>query len=143
MDRPPDDIESKLLDLEVGEDGGLRLFCGRASDTRLGDEVELVIDGLIIGLTKRLVLIARVVADTADYLGSWDLEIAVTRLRGLTSLRLRQHGQEWAAAPFSEADYRQTARVTHEQLGKDPDAIVAALAGRLSRALGRATPIPQ
>ena len=50
VDKP--DVEKNLLDLEVNEDGGLRLFCGRASNTLRG--VEYVIDGLVIGLTKRL-----------------------------------------------------------------------------------------
>src|SRR5213078_2192897 len=75
------DVEGRLLDLEIGEDGGLRLFCGRAS-AELGasysgrDAIESVFESLILGLTKRLVLIAAVVAETADYLGQWDLGIA-------------------------------------------------------------------
>ncbi len=58
--------EHQLLDLEIGEDGGLRLFCGRASDDlsssyhRRG-EIEVVFESLILGLTKRLVLIATAV----------------------------------------------------------------------------------
>jgi hypothetical protein len=135
------DVEHGLLDLEVNEDGGLRLFCGRASDTMRN--VDYVIDGLIVGLTKRLVMIAETIASTTGWLGSWDFSVAVTGLRGLTSLRLAQHGQEYLAAPFSEAEYRETVRATHERLIKDPDSIVADLTGRLNRALGGSTPIPQ
>jgi hypothetical protein len=136
------DVEKRLLDLEVNEDGGLRVFCGRASDT-LRDDVECVIDGLVIGLTKRLVLVAETIANTTDWLGSWDFGIAVAGLRGLVSLRLVQHGQDWLAAPFSEEEYGETVRATYERVVKDPDSIVADLTGRLNRALGGAAPIPQ
>jgi Schlafen, AlbA_2 len=135
------DVEKNLLDLEVNEDGGLRLFCGRASDTMRN--VEYVIDGLVIGLVKRIVLVAETIATTTGWLGSWDFGVAVTGLHGRTSLRLAQHGQEYLAAPFSEEEYRETVRATYERLVKDPDAIVADLTGRLNRALGGSAPIPQ
>jgi hypothetical protein len=143
---PGFDIEKRVLDVEVYEDGGVRLFCGRASDaipTASGEQpVESVIDVLIMGLTKRLVLVTKVVADTANYLGSWDLGVAVTRLRGLQSYTLLRAGQEWAAPPFSEDDYRQTVRVTYERLTGDPDAVVEDLTGQLNRALGGAVKVP-
>ncbi len=135
------DVEKNLLDLEVNEDGGLRLFCGRASATMRN--VEYVIDGLVIGLTKRIVLVAETIATTTDWLGSWDFGVAVTGLHGLTSMRLAQHAQEYLAPQFSEAEYRETVRATYERVVKDPDAIVADLTGRLNRALGGSAPIPQ
>jgi hypothetical protein len=135
------DAENRLLDLEINEDGGLRLFCGRASDTLRN--VDYVIDGLVIGLTKRLVLVAETIANAAGWLGSWDFGVAVTGLRGRTSLRLAQHGQDYLAAPFSEEEYRETVRATYERVVKDPDSIVADLTGRLNRALGGSAPIPQ
>jgi hypothetical protein len=143
---PGSDIEKRVLDVEVNEDGGIRLFCGRASDAipmATGVQpVEWVLDGLIVGLTKRLVLVTAVVADTANYLGSWDLGVAVTKLRGLQSLTMVRAGHSLAAAPYSENDYRQTVRVTYERLTSDPDAVVEDLIGRLNRALGGAVRIP-
>jgi hypothetical protein len=141
-------VEKRLLDLEIGEDGSLRLFCGRASDafgTRfIPDEAtEAVFESLILGLTKRLVLIAVTVAETADNLGPWDFAIAVVGLSGLVSCRLVQRGDNWAATPFSEPGYRETVRATHERLVKDPDSIVEDLTGRLNRALGGSAPIPK
>jgi hypothetical protein len=141
-------VEKRLLELEIGEDAGLRLFCGRASDTFgtrfIPDEAtEAVFESLVLGLTKRLVPIAATVADTTDYLASWDLGIAVAGLSGLVSLRLVQRGDTWAATPYSQDDYRQTVRVTHERLVKDPDSIAEDLTGRLNRALGGSAPIPK
>ena len=142
------DVEKDVLDLEVNEDGGLRLFCGGASDTLRDeddddDDMECVIEGLVIGLTKRLVLVAEIIANTTSWLGSWDFGIAVTGLRGRVSLRLVQQGQEYQAAPYSKEEYRETVRATYERVVKDPDSIVADLTGRLNRALGGAAPIPQ
>jgi len=135
------DLETRLLDLEVNEDGGLRLFCGGASQSMRN--VDYVIDSLVIGLTKRLVLVAETIANAAGWLGSWDFGVAVPGLRGRTSLRLAQHGQDYLAAPFSEEEYRETVRATYERVVKDPDSIVADLTGRLNRALGGSAPIPQ
>jgi len=119
------DVEKRLLDLEINEDGGLRLFCGRASDTLRG--VEYVIDGLIIGLAKRTVLVAETVASTTGWVGSWDFGVAVTGLHRFTS----------------EDQYQETVRATYERLVKDSDGIVVDLTARLNRALGGSAPIPQ
>jgi hypothetical protein len=139
VDKP--DVEGKLLDLEVNEDGGLRLFCGRASDTMRN--AEYVNDGLVTGLVKRIVLIAETIATTTGWLGSWDFGVGVTGLQGHTSVRLAQHGQDYLAPQFSEDDYRETLRATGERIVKDADGIVGDLTGRLNRALGGSAPIPQ
>jgi hypothetical protein len=133
--------EGDLLDFEVNEDGGLRLFCGRASDRLRG--VEYVLDSLIIGLTKRLVLVAEVVATTTNWFGSWEFGVAVTGLRSRTSWYLTQHSLDYLAPPFSEDRYQETLRAIYERLVKDPDGIVADLIGRLNRGLGGSAPIPQ
>jgi hypothetical protein len=134
-------VETRLLDLEVNEDGGLRLFCGRASD--IMRSVDYAFDGVILGLAKRVTLVAATVADTTGWFGSWDFGVAVTGLLGRTSWRLAQHAQGYLAAPFSEDEYLETVRATYERIVKDPDGIVADLTGRLNRALGGAAPIPQ
>jgi hypothetical protein len=137
--------ETRVLDLEVREDGGLRLFCGGASTThpRYSTEpIEIVMELVILGLTKRLVVAAATVADTTDFLGSWDLGIAVIGLGGLRSSRLMASGQTWLATPFSENEYRQATRSTGEQLTQQPDSVVDELTGRLNRGLGGAAEIP-
>jgi hypothetical protein len=138
-----DNQETHLLDLEIREDGGLRLFCGRASDNPHYSSVDFdcVFETLILGLTKRLVLAAATVADATVYLGQWDLGVAVTGIRGLVSWRLMRHiGAE--RTPYSDEDYRETVRVSYERLVKDSDSIVEELTGRLNRALGGSAPVP-
>jgi hypothetical protein len=134
--------EPRLLDLEIREDGGLRLFCGHASDTAGSlNNIQCAFEPLILGLTKRLVLTAATVAEATVYLGQWDFGVAVTGLRDLVSWLLMQH-IGWERTPFSDEDYRETARVTYERLVKDPDSIVEELTGPLNRALGGSAPIP-
>ena len=128
--------ETGLLDLEVREDGGLRLVCGGASRPMIPaiDPLEIVMDLVIVGLTKRLVIAAATVAETADFSGGWDLGITVI---GLSGLRRHRGGSfDWDAAPYSEDDYRQTTRATYEQLTQQPASVVEELTGRLHRGLG-------
>jgi hypothetical protein len=135
VDQRNEHWEEILLDLEVREDGGLRLFCGGASQTMnpaMGP-LEIVMDLPIVGLTKRLVMAAATVAEAADFSGGWDLGITAI---GLGGLRRYRAGGFYSEAPFSEKDYRQTARVTHEQLTQQPDSVVNELTGRLHRGLG-------
>jgi len=96
------------------------------------NRVEIVMDLVIVGLTKRLVMATVAIADVADFLGSWDLGIAVI---GLGGLRRYQPGFD-IAPPYSDAAYRQTTRATHEQLTQYPDSVAEALTGRLHRGLG-------
>jgi hypothetical protein len=134
--------EMHLLDLEIREDGGLRLFCGHASDTAGPlNNIQCAVEPVILGLTKRLVLTASTVAETALYLGQWDFGIAVTGLRDHISWLLMQR-IGWERTPYSDDDYRETARVTYERLVKDPDSVVEELTGPLNRALGGSAPIP-
>jgi hypothetical protein len=60
--------ETTLLDLEVREDGGLRLFCGRASD--VVGESRVAFEALIAGLTLRVLLAAAEVMAATRYGGS-------------------------------------------------------------------------
>jgi hypothetical protein len=136
VDQSDERRETSVLDLEVREDGGLRLFCGGASRplNPALNTLDIVMDLVVVGLTKRLVMAAATVGDTAGFLGSWDLGITVVGLRGLR--RSRGENFDWDAAPYSEDDYRETTRVTHEQLTQQPDSVVQDLTGRLHRGLG-------
>jgi len=136
VDQRNEHWEISLLDLEVREDGGLRLFCGGASHTlnRFDKPLEIAMEMVILGLTKRLVMAATTIADSVEFSGSWDLGIAIIGLGGLWSSRLVAGGS-WDVTPFSDVDYRQTTRATQERLTQAPDLVVEELTGRLDRAL--------
>ncbi|MDP8930742.1 MAG: ATP-binding protein [Actinomycetota bacterium] len=139
----PDAAESLLLDLEVNHDGMLRLFCGHASRPISEGQGQVAIEAAILGLTKRLMLIAGNVAETCDFRGSWDVGVAVTGLRGKLSARLWETGNRLVAAPYSEDEHFETVRVTWDELTQDPDRVVDRLLRALNLALnGGVAPIP-
>ncbi len=129
-DEPPN--ETRLLDIEFDEDGTLRLFCGRASDNL--QRVRVALDGLIAGLTRRLVVTASLVASSGRYFGPWVLGLAVTSLRGAIS-HFENQNLTGRAVPYSESEYRMTTEASFEALHDDPDGLVERLFGPLNRAL--------
>lgn len=128
--------EYNLLELEVREDGGLRLVCGRGSAAIEGIRVLFV--ELVAGLTWRVARAALTVAETAEYYGAWDLGLALTNMRGVQA-----YNKNWlrraSATAYSKDEYRRTSRVSYEQLAGDLKGVVTRLAEPLGRALS--TPI--
>ena len=130
--------ENHLLDLEIREDGGVRLFCGRASDTFArshGSEGrKVILEVIVAGLAIRVVRAARLVSEKGGYVGNWDLGLAITGIR---------HTYSYAVAstiladplPYAADSYVQTTSATFAELMADPDAIVERLFGRLNRGL--------
>ena len=85
----PDAAEDHLLELELDEDGELRLFCGRASYLSRHDSGDhLAFEVLMIGLLRQLLGVVTAISESAEYVGSWDLAVAVQGLRGCTSAAL-------------------------------------------------------
>jgi hypothetical protein len=70
--------EDQLLELEVDEDGAVRLFCGRASDSSSTSSDRWVFEALIAGLTWRAIRAAAFIADEAVYFGNWDVGVALS-----------------------------------------------------------------
>lgn len=131
-DGPRATEEGDLLDIELREDGGVRLFCGRA--TRERDGSRLFIMPLGSGMTRSVIEAARAVAAVSSYLGSWDLGIGLSNLRGGVD---HQSAFNWdvQAWPFSDDAYLTTTRATWEELEASPDDVRQRLTGRLERTL--------
>lgn len=128
--------EEYLLDLEIGEDGALRLFCARATDTP-GDGSKLAYEGLIAGLTAQVVVGALTIAAKTNYFGTWCFGLAVTNLRGAASAAARS-ANRWIdqSTRYSEDRYLRITQASHERLKGDPAGVVADLFDPLNRALG-------
>jgi hypothetical protein len=132
--------ENTLIQLEVSEGGRLRLFCGRGTDVLDGETV--LVDAVVTGLVKRIVLAANVVSVECGYLGSWDFGVALTRLRGSISFDRNRRLED--APVYSEDEFKETTRGTHEEVFQASDAVVLRLVGRLRRAFGdEDLPIPR
>ncbi len=122
--------EKHLLDMEVHEDGGVRLFAGRATDI-VGDAARFM-DVVVAGLVLRVVETARTVADTTGFFGSWQFGVALTNMRGAVS---HEASMNFMANPsgFSESTYRRTCAATYEDLTTDVVAVASLLASPLLR----------
>jgi hypothetical protein len=123
------------LDLEVTEDGVIHFYCSRGvtPDSR-GQPT--VIERLIVGHIRKVLTAVVLCSAAASYLGSWDVGVAVTRLRGAHSWEL---AQTWdypiEVVTYGGDDYRETIRLTLERLKVDRDGIVRDLYSPLSRGL--------
>lgn len=108
---PPD--ERNLLDMEVHEDGGVRLFSSRATDVR--DGTKYFVDAVVAGLVLRVVETARAVAETAGFYGTWQFGVAVTNIRDAISHHASRDFS-MTATGFSEDSFRRAAAATYEEL---------------------------
>lgn len=133
--QPPEPLrESSGLEVEVGEDGTIKLFCSRASDDWKGARVVLEI--LIGGLVRRVLDLAAVVSSETGFTEDWDVAVAVSHLKGCIS---HYRMKCWMVdpedcAPYPDDSYERTWRGSAADLNA-PDPIVGRLLGSLNRTL--------
>jgi hypothetical protein len=130
--------EGYMLDLMIHEDGGVRLFSGRGSDTYGRNTVEpgrkVIIEAVVAGLAARVVDTARAVADKTGYVGNWDFGLALTGTRHTYSFTLASNFFA-DPLPYAGDNYVQTTSATFAELVSAPEAVVDRLFGRLNRTL--------
>ena len=136
--------EQSLLELVIREDGGLRLICGRGTDTfsrggfpRPDRPPMAVIAVLVLGLTHSVVALAGRLADEyAGYQGQWRLGIRMDRLRGAVPLDLLQDLLGRPGNPYSREEYEKVTSASTEELLNAPHAVAERLVAPLLRGLG-------
>lgn len=129
--------EGGLLEVEVDEDGAIRLFCGRGSDWNADSPLNRwTFEPLLVGLTWRVLLLAATIAAETDYVGNWDVGVALTNARGIASYNL-EHGVGWGhrSMSFGADEYRAVTEATYAEVSENRHAILQRLLGRLNRAL--------
>lgn len=127
--------EADSLDVELREDGGVRVFVGKLTEKRKGDK--LILDGLAVAYSARLVEWARSVSYMTGYRGRWLLGIAGNHLSGgQSAASLTTFRDSW---PIYDADdYRQVTTADYFELDERPGDVVQRVVGRLLRGLGTA-----
>lgn len=127
--------EQRAIELEVSEDGQIRIFCGRFSDRYYsgGDEIHSLFDSAAIVLLRQLLGVVASVADRAGYLGAWGLGIGATGIKGLQSYESRKGF--WDGPTYQEDVYKRVTVANFADLIQAPGRITNALLGRLLRAL--------
>lgn len=129
------DHENHGIEVELAEDGTIRVFCSRPTDQFSGDRY-VALEAVILGLTWRAVRLAAAVSRDTGYAGEWQISILVTRLRGAVSLFLTQNFIIGArdAMPYPDDQYQRSWRGSTSDLS-DEGQVVDALVGGLNRTL--------
>lgn len=125
------------IELQVHEDGGLRLLFTRLSDTMTTGSSQaterMLLDMTAVSLFRRFLALVLTAAEHTGYFGNWELGLAATRLR---SLRSYNNTTGFATtARYDADDYLQTTSVTWPELNGAPGTVTRRLAGPLLRAL--------
>jgi len=136
--------EQSLLELVIREDGGLRLICGRGTDTfprggvpQPGQLPKAVIAMLVLGLTHSVAALAGQLADEyIGYQGQWRLGMRMDRLRGAVPLDLLQDPLGRPGNPYSREEYVKVTSAATEELLNAPHAVAERLVAPLLRGLG-------
>ena len=132
-----------VAELEVYEDGGLRIFMSRLSDhlphsqSELGPEDQVLFDAALVVYARRLVALVLGAAEEGGYFGNWALGTGATGLRGCYSYRQTENWLSASSGPrYSEDVYRRATVASYAELKSRPGEIADRLVGQLLRAFG-------
>ena len=132
---PQGRYEESAIELELSEDGVIRLMTTRLSDDIDGRESLFAV--MIPVLVRRALAVAVAVADQAGYQGPWMLAVGATGLAGLSAYT-NGFGSHTPRLGQDNSDYRATATASYVELRETPGSVSGRLCGRLLRALGQA-----
>lgn len=128
-------LETHLVEVELTEEGIVRVYNGRATD-RQGDDAVVILDVLVGGMVRDLVVIAGEVGAHMGYSGQWALGTAIEgpiwgavsylSTRGFSSTT----GNQYPGESFSEL----TTATTNE-MQCHPGSVSSRLLGRFFRSL--------
>ena len=124
------------IELQVNEDGGLRLFFSRFSTARHDgiSEEQLIIDRAAVVHTRRFLALVLAAAERAGYLGNWALAFGATGVKGLRAAPSQQ--VFWEGDHYNQDTYSAATSVTWAELGQARGAVTRRLIGSLLRTLG-------
>ncbi|MEU1259359.1 ATP-binding protein [Streptomyces chartreusis] len=130
--------EENVIEVQLFEDGGLRLFMARLSGgvghhrSEIDGEQQLFDTAAVI-LTRHALELMRLVSGEVGYHGNWSVAVGASRLRG----RRRYSGQShWPSNHRYSADsYEETTGATLAELRDAPGTVTYRLLGPLLRSL--------
>ena len=133
--------ERTALDLEVREDGGVRLTCGAGVTNEnperfMRQAKRAVFPGIAQGLTRSFVAFAGALSEEhAAYQGQWQLALRIDKMNGAYSADALQSFTA-SLTPYSRNFYERTTTATTEELVTAPADVADRLVNALLRSLG-------
>lgn len=131
--------DENAIELQVFENGGLRLFSSRLSE-RFHEDTEdhFLYDPAVVGNTRRFLALVRQAAADSGYMGNWALALGITRLRGrspYTSVPQNFRGTSVQRNRYDRDAYEQATETTWAELNETPGAVTRRLVGSFLRTL--------
>ncbi|MGP3951309.1 AlbA family DNA-binding domain-containing protein [Streptomyces sp. 7N604] len=120
------------IEVQVHQDGGLRLFSSRLS-RGLDGRGKGVVDAIAVGLTRRFLALIVAAAEEGSYFGNWAIGFGATGLQGMPAISDRAVIDE-DSPRYHEDTYMEATAATWADLTTKPGAITRQLVGRLLRA---------
>lgn len=129
--------EKALLDIELRESGGIRIFVGRGTDLMDSNE-RVVCDGIVVAYVQRLVFWTNLLSARYKYNSQWALGLRINGIQGLRSLHkvLDDWGRFDPGGTMDNDVYSYGHLATSENIRTSPEEVVESLVGRLLRVLG-------
>ncbi|HWU05540.1 MAG TPA: ATP-binding protein [Streptomyces sp.] len=132
--------DNSVIEVQLFEDGGLRLYMSRLStgvssryQPEKGEE-QMLFDGAAVLLTWRVLELMRLVSEEVGYHGNWAIGAGANRLHG----RRRYGGESGFPTDdrYSDDTYEETTGTTLAELRDQPGTVTRRLLGPLLRSLG-------
>lgn len=119
-------------ELEINDNGGLRIYTSRLSRRIRSDSHQVVFEDMLVGLSHRLVELTKAAAIEANYYGGWVLGFGATGLLGTHPYRSQQ---DWGSrtTPYGENLYQRTTLTSYADLTARPGPVVDRLIGGILR----------
>jgi hypothetical protein len=129
--------DEDVVELQVFEDGGLRLYFSRFSDhmDRAGGQ-QVVLDAAAPSLARRLVAVVEEVADITGHQGAWSFAVGASRLKGRVPYSMMQSWGTSYPSRYDRDDYHQATAATRAELATAPGGVVNRMVGPLLRGFG-------
>jgi hypothetical protein len=108
-----------LVELWINLDGRGRLFCGRATDTHIGDSESLIIEGVIAGNAETFFTIMSAIYEAAGYHGQVDAGLAITGVEGAGS-SVRSEDRRLNELRYNADSFTRAIGVSAAELGDAP-----------------------
>ena len=125
-----------VLDVEIHEDGGIRLFAGNGTK-REPNGTTFVQEPLIAEHAMRIVDLAGRISREVPYYGGWQFGIAVTGLYGARSITVPPWAPDLDLQLYGGGTYRMTTEASAEEAHVAYREVAKRLVGRLYRDLDR------
>lgn len=127
-------IEKNLLDVEITNTGGLRIFIGRGTGGRF--EEGCVTEFMAIAYVRHLLTWAAHMTSEANYGGAWTIGVRANGLRGLKSSRANQGSLYIGVGSFDTEEYSRVEIVTSRDITEASSTVFGSLLHDYLRVLG-------